>query len=298
MREQDRFRTGWRACRLVAALAAATAAATLAASPAAAAPSVQAHRGGTVVNGVPTYPENSMPAFRNAAADNFVIELDVKLSADGVPMVFHDGTLERATDCEGALPERTRAELADCRVDILGTEAKFRQLGGRDPRRAKIPTLRSVLRLLERTGARASVELANNPGQEGFDSSGAPARVMAEVIAASDVSDRKLIVQSFWPANLQQAREVLPAVAQSFLTLAQSNSAGPSIADSLEAEWFSPNWPVDEADIEESHSLGQRVVPYTLDTRADIADAVRLDVDAIITNDPTLARRVIRRAAG
>ena len=42
-------------------------------------PYIQAHRGGAVVNGEPTYPENTMPAFRHSAAEGFVLEMDVKL---------------------------------------------------------------------------------------------------------------------------------------------------------------------------------------------------------------------------
>lgn len=80
--------------RIAAALVALTGA--LAAAPAAdAAPAVVAHRGGSYVDGQPLYPENTMPAFRRALHDGFAIELDVKLTRDGVPIVIHDGTLDR-----------------------------------------------------------------------------------------------------------------------------------------------------------------------------------------------------------
>ena len=39
-------------------------------------------------------PENSMPAFRRAVAAGYCIELDVQLSKDGIPVVFHDFTLK------------------------------------------------------------------------------------------------------------------------------------------------------------------------------------------------------------
>ena len=99
-----------------------------AASEASAAPYIQAHRGGPVVNGEPTFPEATMPAFRYSAREGFILEFDVKLTQDGVPVVFHDSELDRATDCEGLIAETTLAQLADCRVDILGTEAAFEQL--------------------------------------------------------------------------------------------------------------------------------------------------------------------------
>lgn len=57
-------------------------------------------------------PENSRAAIRAAISAGYGIEIDLQLSRDGVPMVFHDETLERLTPQEGWLCERTAAELA------------------------------------------------------------------------------------------------------------------------------------------------------------------------------------------
>ena len=49
-------------------------------------------------------PENTLSAFRlaeHAGADG--LELDVRLTADGVPMVLHDDTLDRTTNVRGML---------------------------------------------------------------------------------------------------------------------------------------------------------------------------------------------------
>lgn len=50
-----------------------------------------AHRG---LHG-PGVPENSLPAFRRAARKGVGVELDVQLTRDGVPVVFHDKSLLR-----------------------------------------------------------------------------------------------------------------------------------------------------------------------------------------------------------
>lgn len=68
---------------------------------------VYAHRGASA-----ELPENTLAAFRRALelrVDG--IELDVHLSADGVPMVIHDATVDRTTNGSGAVTEMTRAEL-------------------------------------------------------------------------------------------------------------------------------------------------------------------------------------------
>ena len=41
-----------------------------------------------------------------------VIDADVQLTADDIPIAFHDGTLERTTDGSGKVEQRTYAEIA------------------------------------------------------------------------------------------------------------------------------------------------------------------------------------------
>lgn len=85
-----------------------------------------AHRG---LHG-PGRPENSLSAFRAAAAAGHGIELDVRLSRDGAAMVFHDDRLERLTGESGPVAARTAEELSRIR------------LSGSDDR---IPTLAEVI---------------------------------------------------------------------------------------------------------------------------------------------------------
>ncbi|MFG1297973.1 glycerophosphodiester phosphodiesterase family protein [Xanthobacter variabilis] len=55
--------------------------------------------------------ENTPSAVDAAIAGGFSIEVDLQLSADGVPMVFHDATLERLTAGQGPLVALTAREL-------------------------------------------------------------------------------------------------------------------------------------------------------------------------------------------
>ncbi|MFW2541128.1 glycerophosphodiester phosphodiesterase family protein [Primorskyibacter sp. 2E107] len=57
-------------------------------------------------------PENSRAAFEAAIAAGYGIELDLQLSKDGVPMVFHDYDLQRLTGARGPVQQKTAAELA------------------------------------------------------------------------------------------------------------------------------------------------------------------------------------------
>ncbi len=69
---------------------------------------VYAHRGLWSPSGPP---ENSMAAFMAAARAGLGLEFDVRLSADGVPVCFHDLDLKRMTGLEG--------RVTDCTADML-----------------------------------------------------------------------------------------------------------------------------------------------------------------------------------
>ncbi len=61
-------------------------------------------------------PENSVAGAREAIKHGYGIEIDLQMAKDGVPMVFHDYSLERLTDQSGAVAQRTAAELGTMRL--------------------------------------------------------------------------------------------------------------------------------------------------------------------------------------
>jgi len=65
-------------------------------------------------------PENSLAAAEGAIAAGLGIECDIQMSADNVPMVFHDWALERLTGAEGMTASRTADELEA--LALLGTD--------------------------------------------------------------------------------------------------------------------------------------------------------------------------------
>src|SRR5919106_970937 len=101
-------------------------------------PLVFAHRGGAALA-----PENTIQAFDNAArlgADG--LELDVRLSRDGVVVVHHDRTLDRTTNLRGPVVRFTAAELAA--ADAVSHFAAGGASTFRD-RRHGVPTLAEVV---------------------------------------------------------------------------------------------------------------------------------------------------------
>ena len=79
-------------------------------------------------------PENSMRAFQKAVDAGFGIEMDVQLSKDGVPVVFHDYTLKRICGEEGKVEQYTFEELQQ--FPLCGTDQR-------------IPKFEDVLKLVD-----------------------------------------------------------------------------------------------------------------------------------------------------
>jgi glycerophosphoryl diester phosphodiesterase len=78
-------------------------------------PLVFAHRGGSKIG-----PENTIAAFdRGLAAGADGLELDVRLSRDGIVVVHHDARLDRTTRANGPLTDRTAAQLRELDVPAL-----------------------------------------------------------------------------------------------------------------------------------------------------------------------------------
>lgn len=95
-----------------------------------------AHRGFHDMNGERW--ENTLPAFSAAIERGYAVECDVHLSADGVPVVFHDREMERLTGGTGLIFDYTAAELVQKRVgttqDRIPTLAETLALiGGKVP---------------------------------------------------------------------------------------------------------------------------------------------------------------------
>ena len=99
-------------------------------------------------------PENSMAAFEAAVRAGYPIELDVRVSADGQAIVFHDAKLRRMTDANG-LVEEANAEalkkfcLGGSQEGIPGLSDVLDMISGRVPVIVEIKTCLSQVGLVE-----------------------------------------------------------------------------------------------------------------------------------------------------
>lgn len=231
-----------------------------------------AHRGASAVA-----PPNTLAAFRRAAelgADG--VELDVHLSADGVPVVIHDFTVDGTTDGTGRVRGLPLAALRE-----LDAGSRF------DPAFAgeRIPTLEEVF---AEVGDRLliNVELKSMPGN---DYPGLEAAVAA-LIRRHGLTDR-VLVSSFNPFALRRFRRVMPEVPLGFLyeMVILSRLARRAVAwmPHLQFQAIHPWWEmITPETVRRAHAQGRRVVAWTVDDPAAMARLVEWGVDAIITNYP------------
>jgi glycerophosphoryl diester phosphodiesterase len=150
------------------------------------------------------------------------IELDAKLSADGVVIVMHDATVNRTTGGVGKVSQKTLSELK-----AYDAGSWFSEQYAGEP----VPTLAEVF---ESVGGRIriNVELTNyaTPNDALVD------RVI-ELVRKYQLEE-SVIFSSFHPVNLLKARRLLPEVPAALLAL--DGKAG-FLARSFLGRWISPN---------------------------------------------------------
>ena len=286
---------------------------------------IQGHRGARGL-----LPENTIPAFERAIELGVdVLELDLGMTRDGVPVVHHDRDLDpdRTRDRSGAwlsppgpfLNTLDRAELS--RFDVgraapgSGVAKRFPEQAPRDG--AGIPALVDVLALGRRPGAqgiRFNIETKVTPlapeesvGPEEF------ARTVVEVLRAERMIGRTDL-QSFDWRVLLQARKLAPDISTVCLTaeqrwmdnvrrgrpgpspwtagldIAAFDGSVPRMVDAVGCAVWSPYFrEVTEESVVEAHALGLRVVVWTVNEVDEMLALARMGVDGIITDYPDRA---------
>ncbi len=249
---------------------------------------VIAHRGNRAFA-----PENTLAAFAEAMALGAdAVEFDVQLSRDGVPMVFHDSTLERTTDGHGPVSTHSAAELRR-----LDAGAKFTRDGGRSfPWRARgvgIATFDEVIESLPR-GLPCIVELKSAAGTE-------PVR---RAIARHALAAR-VIVAGFDPAATRPLRDSDLALGASTPDVVQLLPRALLGLRNRPAHWralcIPPRWhglPVPIAALARSlRGSGGVCHVWTINDPEHALRLWRSGVQGVISDDPALILRA-RREAG
>ncbi|HEY9080087.1 glycerophosphodiester phosphodiesterase family protein [Magnetovibrio sp.] len=162
-------------------------------------PKIIAHRGASK-----RAPENTLAAIAEAATLGArAVEFDVTISADGVPVLMHDETLNRCSDGQGPVILKTLAEL---QALDAGGWFDVRFAGER------IPTLEQALELAADRGFSVNLELKPTLGWEAPTVS-----AICDTLKNVWRADMALVVSSFNPLALEQFAAEMPGVDLGYL---------------------------------------------------------------------------------
>lgn len=211
--------------------------------------------------------ENTLPAFRRAVAVGAdAVELDVQLTRDGVPVVFHDPGLRRLA----GRPERI------VRLDWSAVR-QVRLAGG-----GKIPRLAEVLRLLRRRLV-VQIEIKRGVPVPPVIAAVASARAEAWVILAS--FDRRIV---------RQAAQLAPQIPRMLISPGRRTRAG--LVRQLRAVQaggisISHRAVTGAAWIRHFHERGYAVWCWTVNDEAAARRLAGWGADAILSDNPALLQK-------
>jgi len=217
-------------------------------------------------------PENTLAAFRLGAQHGYrAFECDVKLSADGVPFLLHDDSLERTSSGKGIAGQRPWAELS--RLDAGDWHS--RAFAG-EP----LPSLDAIARYCLRNGFALNIEIKPTPGQEA-ETGEVVAREAARLWQGQAVPP---LLSSFRPESLQGAQRSAAQLPRALL-LDKLWQGWFDIASSLGCVAVVSNHKLmDEALIGQLHGAGLRALVYTVNDPAEARRLAGLGIDGIITD--------------
>lgn len=240
-----------------------------------------AHRGASGLA-----PENTISSFGMAlkiGAD--MVELDVHLSRDGVPVVIHDETADRVTGRITMLPG---SEMAVKRMAL--DDLKELDVGswfGPEFSGERIPTLQEVLELL--TGrARAIIEIKR--GSDYYP--GIEEKVVHLIQSVKHATAP--IISSFELTALKRVRSSSPDIPLGIIFDTPTWDYILKAAGTLRASVLCPEKSLVGPDrCDEAHSRGLGVCPYTVNTEDEMKTLIGMGVDGLITNRPDTLKNLL-----
>ena len=234
-----------------------------------------AHRGSKK-----THPENTMVAFIEAervGADG--IEFDVQLSSDGELVIIHDETLDRTTTLTGYVKDYTAEELKKADAGILFSEQFIGE---------QIPFLKEVFKWATENDLMMNVELKTDK----FNYEGIEQKVI-DLIREFHFEDR-IILSSFNHHSLEIAKEIAPEIERALLFKELPKDIENILANKAESGFHPKRRTVTNKLIKYAQKHGYKVRPWTANKSKNILLLANLGVDAIFTDCPEKAVRLLR----
>ncbi|MEL0010384.1 MAG: glycerophosphodiester phosphodiesterase family protein [Bacteroidota bacterium] len=233
---------------------------------------VIAHRG---VSG--TFPENTLRAFEEAIKVKAeMVELDVSISKDGVPVVIHDRTVDRTTDYSGEVQSFTLAELKAMEVGGWFTE---------EYRGEPFPTLREALELMKGKIA-VNIEIQTEAVQDAWQ--GGIVDKTVHIVKELDMAEQ-VIYSSFDYRVLEHLEIIDSSIVKALLYEAsQSNGLTPSeLVQKYRVDAFNCSYrQLSDTWIQDLNEHGIPYMVYTVNEEPLMRELIDKGVRGIFTDYP------------
>ena len=217
-------------------------------------------------------PENTLAAFKLGAAHGYrMFECDVKLSADGVPFLLHDATLERTSNGQG-----------DARAIRWKGLSKLDAGSWHSPSYAgePLPSLEVIARYCLDNNFFLNIEIKPTPGLE-TETGTAVANAAALLWKEAAILP---LLTSFDVASLQAAQRVQPQQPRGLL-LEQLTPGWPGIALDLGCVAVICKYTLwNETIVNLARSAGLRTLSYTVNDESSVEKLLCLGTDGLITD--------------
>jgi len=228
-------------------------------------------------------PENSCEAFDLAfsgGADG--IEFDIQLTADHVPVVFHDDTMDRTAGIKkGRIFQYT---LSDLRQLDLGSWFSDRHAG------CRIMTLEEVLkRYYHKALLMIELKSVNGRTKRATGLNSLPQRVVAQILEkVPEKYYKNIFLLSFDPILLASAHELLPGICCMLNIRGTRMLPSALTKQAKEMLWgyCLPFKKVSAGFVKRSHEAGKTVAVYSCNHKFEVLQAMEMGIDVIMTDDP------------
>ncbi len=234
-------------------------------------PRVIGHRGAAGLA-----PENTLAGLRKAAELGCgMVEVDVKLTRDGVPILMHDDRLDRTTDGTGAVRNLDWPAIAGLDAGCWFGSAFAGE---------RVPTLAQALALAAGLGLAINLEIKPCPGRERETALVA----LAQAAALWPADQPPPLVSSFDLESLTAAQEIAPGWPRGYLIWRRPRNWR-AVAERLGAATINISQRRSSpARIADYRSLGLPVLAYTVNDAARALTLFGQGVAAVFTDRPDM----------
>lgn len=234
---------------------------------------ITAHRGSSI-----NYPENSMSSFEAAVKEGAdIVEFDVQLTKDKVPIIMHDGNLLRTTGYNKKVKNAKYEDIKDLDIGVLFDE-KFKG--------ERIPLFDEVLDYFKTQDVMLNIEAKPKDNNEDL------AHAIVDRFVTYDLYDKAMVTSGNYDI-LVRIKELDSNIKTAFIV----GFALGDLTEMREVDGFSVETSfITREMVIDIHKNNQEIYAWTINDDYLLNKMINYNVDSIITDDVEMAKNVLENS--